>query len=68
MSTTVESEQALTGEAFAILRRNLPPHKVARLLSIWQVGQGDFVKDRGAIFAGETAESLFDQAFALQTK
>jgi len=68
MSPTVETEQALTEEAFAILRQNLPPHKVARLLSIWQVGQGDYVKDRDALFAGETVDSLFGQAVALQTR
>lgn len=68
MSPAIESEHALTEEAFAILWQNLPPHKVARLLSIWHVGHGDYVKDRGAIFEGETVESLFAQASALQTK
>jgi hypothetical protein len=43
MSATIETEQELTEEAFNILRQNLPPHKVARLLSIWQIGKGDYV-------------------------
>jgi len=68
MSPAIESEQALTEEAFAILRRNLPPHKVARLLSIWQIGQGDYVKEREALFAGETVNSLFEQAAGYQIK
>ena len=68
MSTVVESEQELTEEAIGILRRNLPPHKVARLLSIWQIGRGDYVKERDALFAGETVNSLFEQAFSYQTK
>lgn len=62
MSPTVESEQELKEEAIAVLSRHLPPHKVARLLSLWQVGQGDYVEQRDAAFAGETVDSLFDQA------
>jgi hypothetical protein len=68
MSATIETEQELTEEAFNILRQNLPPHKVARLLSIWQIGKGDYVKQRDALFAGETVESLFEQAHSQQPK
>ncbi|MBN8418660.1 MAG: hypothetical protein J0L73_07095 [Verrucomicrobia bacterium] len=68
MSTVVESEQELTEEAIGILRRNLPPHKVARLLSIWQIGRGDYVKECDALFEGETVNSLFEQASAYQAK
>ena len=62
MSPTVESEQELKEEAIAVLSRHLPPHNVARLLSLWQVGRGDYVEQRDAAFAGETVDSLFDQA------
>jgi hypothetical protein len=68
MSATIETEQELTEEAFNILRQNLPPHKVACLLSIWQIGKGDYVKQRDALFAGETVESLFEQALPQQPK
>lgn len=68
MSTAVESEQELAEEALAILRKNLPPHKVARLLSIWQIGQGDYVKERDTPFGGETVSSLFEQAATYKTK
>lgn len=68
MSTVVESEQELTEEAIGILCRNLPPHKVARLLSIWQIGRGDYVKERDSLFEGETVNSLFEKAAAYQTK
>ena len=67
MSPALESEQALTEEAFAILRANLPPHKVARLPSLWQIGKGDYVSEREALFAGETVDSLFEQAATFQT-
>ncbi len=68
MSAVIETEQELTGEALRILQQNLPPHKVARLLSIWQVGQGDYTQERQALFAGETVDSLFEQATTYQTK
>lgn len=68
MSATVETERELTEEALSILQKNLPPHKVARLLSIWHIGQGDYTKEREALFAGETVESLFEQATVYQAK
>ena len=68
MSNVVESEQALTEEAIGILCRNLPPHKVARLLSIWQIGRGDYVKERDSLLEGETVNSLFEKASAYQAK
>jgi len=68
MSAVIETEQELTGEALRILQQNLPPHKVARLLSIWHVGQGDYTQEREALIAGETVESLFEQATTYQTK
>jgi hypothetical protein len=66
MNVVIETEQELKEEALAILSQHLPPHKVARLLSIWQIGKGDYVKDRDALFAGETVESLLEKAKATQ--
>jgi hypothetical protein len=40
----------------------LPASKVARLLSTWQLGQGDYVGMRDELFASETVESLYEQA------
>ena len=68
MSATIETEQELKDEAFAVLSQHLSPHKVARLLSIWQIGKGDYVKDRDAQFANETVDSLFQQAVVQQSK
>ncbi len=67
-AAVIESEQDLTEEAFAVLRQHMPPHKVARLLSIWQAGKGDYLIERDALFAGDTVESLFEEATALQAK
>lgn len=61
MSIQVESEQATMAEATAILLEHLPPSKVARLLSAWRVGAGDYVTGRDKLFAGETVDSLWQK-------
>ena len=68
MVVTVETEQELKDEAFAVLSKHLPPHKVARLLSIWQIGKGDYTEDRQAVFANDTVESLFEEASSYKNK
>lgn len=59
------AEKDLKEEAFAFLSQHLLPHKMAGLLSIWQIGKGDYVQEREVLFAGETVDSLFDQATRL---
>ena len=66
MSITVENELATIGEATAILLEKMPVSKVARLLATLQVGSGDYVKTRDQLFAGETVDSLFEQAKATE--
>lgn len=51
-------------EGLDVLAKNLPPSKVARLLSIWRVGHGDYTNVRRKLFAGETVEGLFAKARA----
>lgn len=65
MSATIGTDQELKEEALAILCQHLPPHKVARLISTWQIGTGDYVKDRDALFLDESVESLFNEALKL---
>jgi hypothetical protein len=62
MSVTVQNESATTAEAIEVLMERMPASKVVRLLSSWQIGQGDYLKLRDELFAGETVDSLFDQA------
>jgi hypothetical protein len=64
MSVTVPNESTTTAEAVEVLMERLPPSKVARLLSSWQIGQGDYLKLREELFASETVESLFQAASA----
>jgi hypothetical protein len=65
MSVTVPNESATTAEAVEVLMERLPASKVARLLSSWQIGQGDYLKLREELFAGETVDSLFEKAKAV---
>lgn len=62
MSIVVETEQETVQEGLDVLTKNLPPSKVARLLSIWRIGRGDYTADRRKLFAGETVASLFAKA------
>lgn len=64
MSVTVPNESATTAEAVEVLMERLPVSKVARVLSSWQVGQGDYLKLREELFAGETVEKLYRAAGA----
>jgi hypothetical protein len=68
MSIVVETEQETVQEGLDVLTKNLPPSKVARLLSIWRVGRGDYTADRRKLFDGETVERLFAKARALEKR
>ncbi len=62
MSVTVPNESATAAEAVEVLMERLPASKVARVLSSWQIGQGDYLKLREELFAHETVESLYQAA------
>jgi hypothetical protein len=64
----VQSESAMSAEAVAVLMEHLPASKVARLLSSWQIGHGDYLKLRDELFAGETVEALFRAASGNEPK
>jgi hypothetical protein len=68
MSIVVENDQETVLEAAAILLKRMPASKVARLLSHWQDGRGDYTTERRKLFAGETVESLFTKARALEKR
>lgn len=68
MSIVVENEQKTVQQGLAVLNKNLPPSKVARLLSIWRVGGGDYTAERRKLFAGESVSSLFTKARALEKR
>ncbi len=61
---TVQNGSATAAEAVEVLMERLSASKVVRLLSSWQIGQGDYLKLRDELFSGETVDSLFDKAKA----
>jgi len=58
----VQNESATPAEALEILTERLPASKIARLLSSWQIGQGDYLKLRDDLFTSETVEQLYQKA------
>lgn len=68
MSIVVENEQEIAREGLDVLMKHLPPSKVARLISLWRIGRGDYVSERGKLFANETVDSLFAKAKTLEKR
>lgn len=68
MSIVVESEQETVKAAMDILLKQMPASKVARLLSAWQIGRGNYAIARRKLFANETVDSLFEKARALEKR
>jgi hypothetical protein len=62
MKLTVENESSATAEAVAVLMEQMPASKVARILSSWQLGTGDYVAMRDQLFANTSVEQLLAQA------
>lgn len=66
MSIATIDDQATVREATELLFKHLPPAKVARLMMLWRVGSGDYTEERRQRFKGETVDSLFAKARALE--
>jgi hypothetical protein len=66
MSIVVETEQETVQAGLDVLTKNLPPSKVARLLSIWRVGRGDYTAERRKLCANESVATLFAKAQKLE--
>ena len=61
MTVTVVPEQVVVNEAVELLLKHMEPSRVARLLSAWQVGKGDYLRLRDDLFAQESVDSLFEK-------
>lgn len=66
MAVKVLKEQEVIQEAVAVLLASMSPAKVARCLSAWQVGTGNYLTIKEQLFAGETVASLFEKIQATQ--
>ncbi len=67
MSVIVQNESETIAEAVEVLIERLPASKIVRLLSSWQIGQGDYLKLRDELFANETVDSLFEKSKSVQS-
>jgi hypothetical protein len=66
MSVKVLSEQEVIQEAVTVLLANMSPAKVARCLSAWQMGAGNYLAIKEQLFAEETVASLYEKIQAVQ--
>jgi hypothetical protein len=66
MSIKTLNEQETLEEGLDVLMKNLPPSKVARLLSLWQAGNGDYTKERQKLFAAKSVEDLYQESVSLE--
>jgi len=66
MAIKVPREPEVLHEATEVLLRHMSPSRVARVLTAWQVGSGDYREIRTRLFEGETVESLAEKVQAFE--
>jgi hypothetical protein len=66
MTVHIECEQTVQHEAIDVLWRELGPAKRVRLWASWQLGTGDYLKEREAWFADESVTTRYDKIAAFQ--
>jgi hypothetical protein len=66
MTATVQSERELMREVAQVLLEHLAPNKLARFWVTMQLGQGNYIEWRDAVFGEETVETLCAAVHAYQ--
>lgn len=66
MRVNLPSEQRVIQEALQILMEHMEPLKVARFVAACHLGEGDYLKTKEQLFAGETVDSLYDKIQAFE--
>jgi hypothetical protein len=66
MAIAVVPEQTVVNEAVELLLKHMDPARVARLLSAWQVGKGDYLTLRDELFARESVDTLFEKVLEFE--
>jgi hypothetical protein len=66
MTVHVASERKVQHEAIDVLWRELGPAKMVRLWASWQLGTGDYLKERETWFADERVTTLYDKIAAFE--
>lgn len=66
MNLKMPSEQEVIQEALEILEKHMEPSKIALLVSMLPVGEGNYLAIRDKLFAGETLSTLVEKIQALK--
>lgn len=68
MNVNMPREQEVIREALEILEKHMEPSKIALLVSMLPVGEGNYLAIREKLFAGETLTTLVEKIQAYQHK
>ncbi|MCL5997928.1 MAG: hypothetical protein M1546_18020 [Chloroflexi bacterium] len=68
MNVHVSSDIAILREANEVLLQHLGASKAARFWAAIQPGEGDYLKVRDELFAGETVDTLYEQVLAFRRR
>ena len=66
MNMKMPSQQEVIQEALEILEKHMEPSKIALLVSMLPVGEGNYLATREKLFAGETVTTLVEKIKAYQ--
>ena len=66
MEAKLPSQQEVIREALAILEKHMEPAKIAMLVSMLPIGEGNYLAIREQLFAGETVDTLVEKVKAYQ--
>jgi hypothetical protein len=66
MEAKLPNKQEVIREALAILEKHMEPSKIALLVSMLPIGEGNYLAIREQLFAGETVETLVEKVIAYQ--
>ena len=59
MNVETINELETVADGMRVLLHSLPASKVARLLSLWNVGQGDYLSMKASLFKDESIDSIY---------
>lgn len=66
LNMKLPSQQEVIQEALEILEKHIEPSKIALLVSMLPVGEGNYLATREKLFAGETVTTLVEKIQAHQ--
>ncbi|MFB2878280.1 hypothetical protein [Floridanema aerugineum] len=66
MKVNLPTEKQVIQEALEILLTHMEPLKLARFIVACNLGEGDYLKTKDQVFAGETVDRLYEQIQAFE--